>query len=65
MSEIETRIGEGEFVITANKPGLILVKQLLTLAKDEVPIGYHLYFDGYNSLEEKLFELVIQKKRSF
>ena len=61
--EIETRIGEGEFVITANKSGLIsLAKQLLTLAQDEVPLGYHLHFDEYNSLEEKSFELIIQKK---
>lgn len=49
-------------MITANKPGLIsLAKQLLTLAQDKVPSGYHLHFDEFNSLEEKSYELIIQK----
>ncbi|MDQ0640979.1 hypothetical protein QF042_004544 [Pedobacter sp. W3I1] len=60
--EIETKINDGEFLISANKAGLIsLAKQLLTLAQDSVPSNYHLHFDEYNSLEEGSVELIIQK----
>lgn len=61
--EIDARMEFGSVVITANKAGLLsLAKQLLTLAQDEVPAGYHLHFDENNSLEEGSLELIIQKK---
>ncbi|MBB6502633.1 hypothetical protein [Pedobacter cryoconitis] len=61
--EIKTRINNGEIIISANKAGLIsLAKQMLTLAQDSVPIGYHMHFDEYNSLEEESVELIIEKR---
>ena len=61
--EIEVQGGEVETTILANKAGLIsLAKQLLTLAQDAIPSGYHLHFDKNNSLEEGSIELIIQKK---
>lgn len=48
--------------IIANKEGLIsLAKQLLTLAQDEVPKGYHIHLDEFNSLEDESSELIIEK----
>jgi hypothetical protein len=61
--EIETKIEEGIIILTANKPGLVsLATQLLALAQDEIPSGYHLHFDEYNSLEEGSIELIVEKK---
>lgn len=52
-----------EVVISANKEGLIsLAKHLLTLAQNEVPIGTHIHFDEYNSLEEGSTDLIIEKE---
>ena len=53
----------GSVVVTANKAGLLsLAKQLLFLAQDEVPMGYHFHLDETNSLEQGSLELIIQKK---
>lgn len=61
--EIETKYESGVINIVANKAGLIsLANHLLNLAQSEVPVGYHLHFDEYNSLEENSLELIIQKK---
>jgi Ni,Fe-hydrogenase III large subunit len=61
--EIETKYESGVINIVANKEGLIsLANHLLNLAQAEVPVGYHLHFDEYNSLEENSLELIIQKK---
>ena len=61
--EIDAKMEFGSVIITANKAGLLsLAKQLLTLAQDEVQVGYHLHFDESNSLEEGSLELIIQKK---
>jgi hypothetical protein len=61
--EIETKFESGVINIIANKEGLIsLANHLLNLAQTEVPSGYHLHFDEFNSLEENSLELIIQKK---
>lgn len=61
--EIETKFENGVISIIANKEGLIsLANHLLNLAQTEVPSGYDLHFDEYNSLEENSLELIIQKK---
>jgi len=61
--EIKTGISNGEILISANKAGLIsLAKQLLSLAQDDVPLGYHMHYDEYSSLEETSVELIIEKK---
>lgn len=61
--DIETQIRDGVIKITANKAGLIsLANHLLNLAQDNIPSGYHLHFDEYNSLEKDSSELIIEKK---
>jgi hypothetical protein len=61
--EIDTRFENGVINIIANKEGLIsLANHLLNLAQADVPLGHHLHFDEYNSLEEGSLELIIQKK---
>lgn len=61
--EIETKITDGEILISANKAGLIsLAKQLLTLAQDNVPQHYHYHLDEHNALEEGSIPLIVQKK---
>jgi len=60
--EITVRHDKNQIVIQANKAGLIsLATNLLILAQDEVPIGYHFHYDEYNSLEKDSEELVITK----
>jgi hypothetical protein len=45
--EIKTEIQGNEFVIIANKEGLVsLAVQLLTLSQDKYPTGYHLHYDN-------------------
>ena len=59
---LKTDIIENQIQIHANKAGLIsLAKQLLYLAQDETPIGYHYHLDDYNSLETDSNELIISK----
>lgn len=61
--DIETKFENGVINIAANKEGLVsLAKQLLALAQDEIPTGYHLHFDESNSLENGSIELIIEKK---
>jgi hypothetical protein len=61
--DIETKVENGVINIIANKEGLIsLANHLLNLAQENVPLGHHLHFDEYNSLEESSLELIIQKK---
>jgi hypothetical protein len=61
--EIETKFENGTIIILANKEGLTsLANHFLNLAQAEVPSGYHLHFDEYNSLEDNSLELIIQKK---
>lgn len=61
--EIEVKIDRDTVVILANKAGLVsLAKQLLSLAQDIVPSGFHFHFDDYNSLEEGSVELIIEKQ---
>jgi len=60
--EIKTSISNGVIILSANKEGLIsLAKQLLTLAQENVPIGHHMHYDDYNSLDENSKELIIEK----
>ena len=61
--EIEAKYENGVINIVANKEGLIsLANHLLNLAQAEVPVGHHLHFDEYSSLEGNSLELIIQKK---
>ncbi len=61
--EVDIRTVNEAVQISANKEGLLsLANHLLNLAQDEVPNGVHLHFDEYNSLEDGLLELIIQKR---
>ena len=60
--QIKTSFERNVFVIKANKEGLIsLAKQLLQLTQDDVPNGYHLHYDEFNSLENDSPDFVIEK----
>ena len=61
-SRIATSLHDGVFVLKANKEGLeSLAKQLLQLSQNEIPKGYHLHYEGYNSLEDGSVEFIIEK----
>lgn len=60
---IEVKTEGNEVIISANNEGLLsLARHLLTLAQTEVPVGTHIHFDEYNSLEEGSVDLVIDKR---
>jgi len=60
--EISVKIEGGIVKLAANREGLVsLANHLLNLTQNEVPPGYHLHFDEYNSLEDGSAELVIEK----
>ena len=59
-SMIKTEAHDGEFVISANREGLLsLAKQLTALADGEP--GGHIHYDEYNSLEDGSAGLVIER----
>lgn len=59
---IHARANTNTVVIAANKEGLIsLAQHLLTLAQEEVPIGHHMHYDEFNSLEEGSCNIIIEK----
>ena len=57
---IEVHIHDDKVILAANRDGLLsLANHLKAIA--EQPVGYHLYLDEYNSLEDGSNELVIVK----
>jgi hypothetical protein len=60
---IQARLeGTQTIVIQANTAGLIsLARQLLTLAQDGVPPGYHIHYDQSNALEDGSCEVILEK----
>ena len=57
---IRTEAGEDEFVISANKEGMLsLARQLAALAEGEP--GDHIHYDENNSLEEGSAGLIIER----
>ncbi|MFI5161412.1 MAG: hypothetical protein ACHQHN_09050 [Sphingobacteriales bacterium] len=61
-SLIRTVYKDNEFLIQANKEGLIsLAIQLLSLAQDNVPVGTHFHYDTWQSLEEGSVSFIIDK----
>lgn len=61
--EIQVVIDRGKVLIIANNEGLTsLANHLLNLAQDEIPSGYDMHFDDYNSLEDGSVNLIIEKK---
>lgn len=60
--KISTSFNNDTFVVKANKEGLeSLGKQLIQLSQDDIPVGFHLHYDEYNSLEDESISLVIEK----
>lgn len=59
---IESLCEDSTITIRANKEGLIsLARHLLTLAEADVPVGSHIQFDEFNSLEDGSLELIIER----
>jgi hypothetical protein len=59
---ISTNFEDGSIKICANAAGLkSLANHLLNLSQDQVPNGYHLHLDEYNSLEPGSNEVIIEK----
>ncbi len=59
---IDAQSNNESVVIRANKEGLIsLAKQLLIIAQDQIPKGYHFHYDESNSLENGSCEIIIEK----
>lgn len=57
---LKTEALEGEFVISANKEGMLsLARQLTALAEGEP--GDHIHYDENNSLEDGSAELIIER----
>ena len=60
-SMIRVKTDDGTTIISANKEGLLsLAEQLTSLAQETS--GSHIHYDEYNSLEEGLAELIIEKQ---
>lgn len=62
--EIKTTVYEDWTIsIIANKEWLLsLADNLIAIAHDECPPGYHVHLDQYNYLEDGSSELIIQRK---
>ena len=59
-SNIRVTIDQGTAHISANKDGLLsLARQLTALARE--PMGCHIHYDQYNSLEVGSSEMIIEK----
>jgi hypothetical protein len=60
--EINVKHLDGVITLSANREGLIsLANHLLNLAQSNIPIGHHMHFDEFNSLEEGSSELILVK----
>ena len=58
--EIRVSLIQNQVVISANREGLLSLRQQLA-ALAEAPPGSHIHYDEHNSLEEKSLELIIEK----
>lgn len=62
-SSIKIKFEDGKVILMANTEGLIsFANHLLNLAQANIPSGYHVHFDQYNSLEDDSIEIIIEKK---
>ena len=57
---IKTEATDGEFIISANKEGLMSLAKQLTALAEGVP-GDHIHYDEYNSLEDGSAALIIER----
>jgi hypothetical protein len=59
---IKIEIEDNTVLIKANREGLMsLANHLVTLAQQDIPLGYHAHFDDINSLEEGSCQLIVEK----
>jgi hypothetical protein len=59
---IAATIENGSIKICANAAGLkSLANHLLNLSQEQIPSGYHLHLDEYNSLKPGSNEVIIEK----
>jgi len=60
--QIAAKSDKETIVLSANRAGLIsLANHLLNLAQGNIPVGHHMHFDRFTSLEEGSTELIIEK----
>ena len=57
---IKTEATDGEFVISANREGMLSLAKQLTALAEGVP-GDHIHYDEYNSLEDGSAALIIER----
>ena len=57
---IRTEATDGEFVISANREGMLSLAKQLTALAEGVP-GDHIHYDEYNSLEDGSAALIIER----
>ena len=59
---IDSKINDGVIHIRANKDGLItLARQMLAMADESVPAGFHIHYDESSSLEDGSTEIILEK----
>jgi len=59
---IDVKYKNGAVILKANREGLMsLANHFLNLAQDAIPVGYHIHFDQFNSLENGSVEIIIEK----
>ena len=59
-STIKTEAVGGEFVISANREGMLSLAKQLTALAEGVP-GDHIHYDEHNSLEDGSVGLIIER----
>ena len=57
---IKTEATDGEFVISANREGMLSLAKQLTALAEGAP-GDHIHYDEYNSLEDGSAALIIER----
>ena len=61
-AKIECRKCNGEVLIRANREGLqFLAKVCLTLAQEDMPLGNHVHFDGFDFFESDNIDITIER----
>ena len=58
--EIRVSVDGDEVLISANREGLLSLSEQFSALAEEAP-GYHIHYDGQNSLEEGSAALIVER----